>query len=373
MSRLEVGLIANPVAGVGGTVALKGSDGTEIQARARALGGRPRAAERIGRTLRSIGPGIRQIHWLTWGGEMGEEALRQAGCECRVLGHPGQPSGARDTREAARAMIAARADLVLFAGGDGTARDLLDAVGTGVPVLGIPAGVKMHSGVFATTPERAGELLARLVSGGLVSVIERSVKDLDESALRRGELRPRYFGELRVPEPGGFLQHTKERGRENEQLAITEIAAEVEERLATVDCPVILGPGSTLARIKQALGFDGTLLGFDVWHSGRVVGRDVDRAWLLDNLHQGIVVLSFTRSQGFLIGRGNQQLAPELLRRLGRPALWVVGTRTKLNSLEGRPLLMDSDDASLDLEWTGLVEVIAGYEDRLLYRLASHD
>ena len=150
-----------------------------------------------------------------------------------------------------------------------------------MPVLGIPAGVKMHSGVFTTTPERAGELLVRLLEGGTRQRGAARGRDLDEEALRRGEVRPRYFGELLVPEAGGYLQHTKERGRENEALAIQEIVAYVIERIEAIcRCPVVLGPGSTVAAIKSALGFEGTLLGFDVWHDGSVQALDVDSGWL---------------------------------------------------------------------------------------------
>lgn len=230
----------------------------------------------------------------------------------------------------------------------------------------------MHSGVFTTTPERAGQLLQSLITGGLVQSVFRDVRDLDEQALRNGRLEPRFFGEMRVPEPGGYLQHTKVSGRENEALAVQEIIADVSERLEQESRPVILGPGSTLMGIKSALGMDGTLLGIDVWQQGRQLAGDVDRHWLDSLGSQPLLVLSFTRSQGFLIGRGNQQLSPELLRSLSPTDLWVVATRTKLASLEGRPLLVDTDDPSLDLAMSGLIEIVTGYEDRLLYRVACH-
>jgi predicted polyphosphate/ATP-dependent NAD kinase len=231
----------------------------------------------------------------------------------------------------------------------------------------------MHSGVFATTPERAGALLRRLLEGGLVSLVQREVRDLDERAIRAGEIRPRLFGELTVPEPGGYLQHTKERGVESEPLAINEIVAEVIERLHELSDPVVLGPGSTLGEIKRALGFEGSLLGFDVWHQGAVLAKDVDARWLESELESACLVLSFTRGQGFLIGRGNQQLSPRFLRRIGRKSIMVVGTRTKLKSLDGRPLLMDTDDPALDRDWAGLIEVVTGYEDTLLYRLSDRE
>lgn len=372
MTPLKFGLLLNPVAGIGGSVALKGSDGTEIQAEAIARGGVPRAPERTSRALHCA-ERAGEVRWVTWGGAMGETALRDQGLKCEVLGRSRLESSGEDTREAARSLLAAGVDLIVFSGGDGTARDLLEAVGQNVPVLGIPAGVKMHSGVFATTPERAGALIDRLVQGGLVSAVSRQVRDLDEEAIHAGEIRPRFFGELKVPEPGGFLQHTKERGVESEGLAVTEIVAEVTERLVDEVRPVVLGPGSTLGEIKRALGFSGSLLGFDVWQAGAVLKLDADAHWLTDELAAARVVLSFTRGQGFLIGRGNQQLSPAFLRNVGRSALCVVGTRTKLKSLEGRPLLMDTDDPDLDRDWAGLIEVITGYEDCLYYRLSDHE
>lgn len=369
--RLKFGLIVNPVAGIGGAVGLKGSDGLQTQAAARELGGEPRSPARTLRTLAAMGTATAHADWYSPAGAMGGNCLETAGIDYQRVGEtPGEP-GPTDTLECARALCAAGVDLLVFSGGDGTARDILEAVGERIPVLGIPAGVKMHSGVFATTPERTGELLVRLLEGGLVSAVRREVRDLDEDALRRGELRPRHFGELRVPEPGGYLQHTKERGRENEALVIGDIAAYVCELIAAQSGAVVLGPGSTVGAIKSALGFTGTLLGFDVWRDGALEARDVNADWLLAHVTQGLVVLSFTRGQGFLIGRGNQQLAPEFLRRLGRDALMVVGTRSKLASLEGRPLQLDTDDAALDAEFSGLVEVVAGYEDRLFYRLTG--
>lgn len=367
---LKVGLLVNPRAGIGGAVALKGSDGVFEQALAR--GGQPRAESRVPRTLSVLGKQSACCEWYCWGGEMGERYLLDAGIRAEVLGQPGRSTSATDTRAAVTAMLSRDIDLLLFAGGDGTARDILASAAGGVVVLGIPCGVKMHSGVFATTPEAAGELLVSLTRGGLVQSVLRDVRDLDESKLREGRLEPRYFGELRVPEPGGYLQHTKVSGRESEALVSEEIAADVSERLLQTDRPVVLGPGSTLLQIKSALGMTGTLLGMDVWQQGQTLAVDADRHWLDASLDRPLVVLSFTRTQGFLLGRGNQQLSPGLLARLRREDLWVVGSRTKLATLDGRPLLIDTDDPELDRRLTGLIEITTGYEDRLLYAVASH-
>lgn len=372
---MRFGLLINPVAGLGGSVGLKGSDGAAIQEQARRRGGQARGAARAARALQAGGAALSSVRWLTWGGVMGADVLGAAGLGAEVLGQPQSPPSAADTRAAARALRDAGADLIVFCGGDGTARDILDAVGSCVPVLGVPAGVKMHSGVFATTPEAAGAVLRLLVDGGLVRAAVAEVRDLDEAALRQGAVRPRYYGELAVPEQGGFLQHTKEGGRESEALALEEIVAGVSERVRESAGVFLLGPGSSLAAIKRALGMQPTLVGVDVWHDARQVGTDVDAAWLLDYLDGTdalpALVVSFTRQQGFLLGRGNQQFSPALLRRIPRHRLWVVGTRTKLLSLEGRPLLVDTDDPALDRELAGLVEVITGYQDSVYYRVAS--
>jgi predicted polyphosphate/ATP-dependent NAD kinase len=371
---LRVGLIVNPVAGLGARAATKGSDDIAVQQQAAARGGSPRGADRGLRALRHLGIAARRVTWLTWGGAMGEAVLAKAGLAATVLGRPDTPPTATDTVAAARAMRDAGAELIVFCGGDGTARDLLRAIDGSLPVLGIPAGVKMHSGVFATTPEAAADVLAALIDGGLVQATMADVRDLDEAALREGRVAPAFYGEMAVPALGGFLQHTKESGRENEALAQEEIAADVCERIREAPGLYLLGPGSTVAVIKRALGLQATLLGVDVLHGDRQVGQDVDAAWLEGYLRghpraPATLVLSFTRGQGFLLGRGNLQLTPAVLRRVGRERLWVVGTRTKVVGLSGRPLLIDSDDVELDVAWQGLVEIVAGYQDRLWYRI----
>lgn len=374
---MKLGVLINPVAGIGGPVALKGSDGAEIQAEARARGARPRAAERMGAALRACTPVHEALEFLTWGGDMGADLLASLGIDSRILGVPERPSTAADTRAAGAALAAAGVELLLFAGGDGTARDLLDAIDERIAVLGVPAGVKMHSGVFTVTPEDTGEIVVRLVEGGLVEARRGEVRDVDEAGLRQGRVTTRYYGELRVPGLGGFLQHTKRGGREDESLAVQEIAAEVVARLERLEQEsrsptVILGPGGTVQAIGRRLGHETTLLGFDALKGARLVARDMDSR-ALDRMvdPDTILVMSFGRGQGVLFGRGNQQLQPGALSRLTRNHLWIVATRTKLASLEGRPLRVDSGDPACDASWAGLVEIITGYEDACYYRIAA--
>ncbi|MCH8141544.1 MAG: ATP-NAD kinase family protein [Proteobacteria bacterium] len=371
---LKIALLINPVAGIGGTVGLKGSDGHAIQSRAASLGGVPRGVERARRTLRHANAVIDRIDWVTWGGSMGALLFAELEIRGEVLSTPIGAPTAGDTRRAAQRFLVENVDLLVFAGGDGTARDVLAAIASKLPVLGIPAGVKMHSGVFATTPEVAGEVLVRLVHGGLVRSTLGDVRDLDEVALRAGQLRPQFYGELAVPELGGFLQHTKQGGRESELLALHEITADVVERIQADNRVCVLGPGSSVMAVKRALGMDASLIGVDVWQAGTQLGKDVNAEWLhdqidIDHRQPPVLVVSFTRGQGFLFGRGNQQLTARFLKKIPRSSVWVIGTRSKLLSLEGRPLLIDTDDPELDREWSGLLEVTTGYEDRMWYRV----
>jgi predicted polyphosphate/ATP-dependent NAD kinase len=366
---LDLGLIVNPISGIGGEAGLKGSDGEDVQHRARERGGSPRGAQRTAATLQALGELAAEFNWLTWAGPMGEDVCRPY-VQCQVLGGSANPSTAQDTMMAAQALVDAGVDLLVFAGGDGTARDIYTAVGSAVPVLGIPCGVKMNSGVFATSPSSAAVVLRRIHQGGLVRCVDAEVRDLDETALRQGEVVARFYGEMRVPEVGGYMQHTKERGRESEPLAIGEIVAYVAELVSEIKAPVILGPGGTLKQIKDALGVPGTLLGVDVLVEPGQFELDVSGLWLEQHVRADWhLILSFAAGQGIVFGRGNQQLTPEVLIRLDQTNVHLVATRTKLNTLEGRPLLVDTGNAALDARLAGLTEIIAGYQDTLFYRL----
>lgn len=367
---LRLGVLVNPVAGLGGPAALKGSDGREIQAAARALGAVPQASARMRAALEALLPLRDALCVLTWGGEMGESALTGLPFDVHIVGQSPPPTAPSDTRRAVEALLADGIDLLLFAGGDGTARDVADAAAGRAPILGVPAGVKMYSSVFALTPVDAAEVVARLVRGELVAIEEAELRDVDEDAVRAGRVAARHYGYVRCPRVGGYVQHVKSGGREDESLVKVEIAQYVAELLRSRGGTAILGPGSTVAAIKRALGIEPTLLGFDVVSRGVCVSRDAT-AWDLERLAgpDAVLVLGFGAGQGILIGRGNQQLSAALLRRLSRDRIWIVASRTKLASLAGAPLAVDTGDVDLDRALAGVVEIIAGYDDRLLYRI----
>ena len=377
--RLHIGLVVNPLAGLGGTLALKGSDGEQVRELARSLGdeGLDRA---VGRTVRALSPlkdaiDSGNIIVSCWAGMMGESALQALGVTGRVHGEAAVGiSSSNDTRTAAAELVRQGVDLLVFTGGDGTARDIYDAVGSDFPVLGIPAGVKMHSGVFAVSPEAAGELLLRLVEGGLVSLAAREVRDIDEEAFRHDQVRSRFYGDMQVPGEGRFLQHTKVGGRESPELVAVEIASWLAETMEPGRL-YLIGPGSTTAAIMEELRLANTLLGVDAVLDGELIAADTDENTLLELLgkHNGpaSIVVTVIGGQGYVFGRGNQQFSPAVIRAVGGTNVIIVAAKSKITGLEGRPLLVDTNDATLDRELAGYYPIITGYDDRILYRLEA--
>lgn len=375
MKLKKLGLIINPWAGVGGPAGLKGSDGAETVEQALAAGAEPQAQKRAATALEALQPFCEQLEILCFSGPMGETVARELGFRVTVVGGAkAEPSTAEDSERAARAIRDAGADLIIFAGGDGTARNMVNALDSAFPVLGIPAGVKMHSACFAISPRAGGEVLRRLMAGQLVDLHEREVRDIDEKSFREGRVSTRYYGELLAPEEGHFLQAVKNAGREVEELVVADIAADVVEELDP-DTLYIVGPGSTTLAVLGELGCEGTLLGVDLLRGGEVIAADVGAAQIEEAIadHRGPakIILTAIGGQGHLIGRGNQQFSPTVLRAVGRDNLVVVATKTKMTELNGRPLLIDSGDAALDEDWSGFVRVITGYRDAILYPLSN--
>lgn len=369
----HLGLIINPLAGLGGPAALKGSDGVVAEALAR--GAAPRAAERTRIALECLRPVAERIEFLTFPGAMGGDLLAELGFRHRLVGSlHGATTSAADTRRAVACLQDAGVALILFAGGDGTARDVCAAVREGQPVLGIPAGVKIHSGVYAISPRAAGELTRRLVEGGLVRLASGEVRDLDETALRDGRVAARWYGELTVPEEGGFVQQVKQGGVESEELVLADLAAWLEDSWEP-GVRYVFGPGSTLHGLAASLGLETTLLGVDVIEDGRVLAQDVTEAQLFELVdgHPAWLLVTAIGGQGHIIGRGNQQISPRVLRAIGLDRLRVVATKRKLKTLEGRPLLVDSGDPALDAAFPDAVRVWTGYKEELLYPVGHLD
>lgn len=374
----RLGLIINPLAGVGGSVALKGSDGADTVATAFDRGAIAMAEERCAQALTLLEPFKAQMVIVTVAGVMGGNLAAALGFSNRLLPDvvPLTATTADDTRAAAKALCTHGLDLLLFVGGDGTARDIYAAVGLGPVVLGVPAGVKMQSGVYANSPQAAGRLVSLMIQGALLSLIDAEVRDIDEEAYRQGKVRSRYFGQLRVPADVRYLQQVKCGGLECEALVLDEIAADI---MASMDKHglYIIGAGTTTQAIKRAMGIKGTLLGVDLVLNGELFKADATEQEILAALSvlpvgkTATLIITLIGGQGHLFGRGNQQLSPAVIRVIGRDHIWVVASKDKLNTLNGRPILLDTGDQALNHQLSGYMRVITGYEDYVIYPVSD--
>ena len=371
---LKIGFLLNPIAGIGGPVALKGSDGVVAEAKRR--GGESKVATRVSACLAGLVRSKDRIQWITMPGEMGADVLADFGMNFSVVGAITQgKTTAEDTRKGVGLIETHSVDLLLFGGGDGTARDIFDAAPSSSAILGIPCGVKMHSGVFGTSPGAVAEIIRKIVQGDLLSVLPGEIRDIDERALRDGAVKSRFYGELPVPDDVRYVQQTKSGGREVESLVVQEIAAEIEENLEP-DTLYLMGPGTTVAGVMDVMGLASTLLGIDVVLNGDLIEEDATETelWSLVNQHKLTKILvTVIGGQGYIFGRGNQQLSPRIIRKVGIGNIVIIASKSKLGELNGRPLLVDSGDAELDTELAGMTPVITGYEDKVLYRIGLTD
>ncbi len=372
VAEKRLGLIVNPVAGIGGRVGLKGSDGAEIQKKALELGAVPQSLNRAIQALERIKSIKDDLELITYPGEMGEDAARACGFEPTVIGSIKQgETTAEDTKIAAREMVRLKVNLLLFAGGDGTARDIYSAIGEGIPVLGIPAGVKIHSAVFATSAISTGDLAVSYLRGRVSSLREAEVMDTDEEAFRQGIVSAKLYGYLKIPFRRRFVQSLKVASSPGEKASSEAIACDVVDRMGD-DSLYIIGPGTTTRAITSKLGLNKTLVGVDVFFKGKLLTTDVDESQLLNLLEgrKAKIIVTPIGGQGCIFGRGNQQISPEVIKRVGKENIIVVSTPEKLNSLSGRPLWVDTGDRAVDRMLGGYIRVVTGYNEQVICKVS---
>lgn len=370
--RLQsIGLIVNPIAGMGGPVALKGTDGAAVLARARAMGAAPLASTRAILALTRLRASAPAAQLVCAPGAMGGDAASAAGFEPVLIDHaiPAETT-AEDTRAAARELLRRNVGLILFAGGDGTARDIQEIAGDRAALLGIPCGVKMHSAVFAISPEAAGQLAAVFVNEPhKLAWHDGEVMDVDEEALRAGRVSARLFGYARVPAERNLVQGPKMASL-GEDAALEALAAQIAGELER-DTIYLFGPGHSTKLILKHLGLSGTLLGVDAFRNGKVLGRDLTAAQVEDIVDgpRAKIVVSVIGGQGYIFGRGNQQFTPAVIRRLGRGNIIVIASQAKLLTLGQNRLLVDTGDPALDRELAGFIRVEIGPSRSTMMRI----
>jgi len=365
---LKIGFIVNPIAGMGGRVGLKGTDG--ILKDAIALGAKPvspvRAMEFLGK-LKELQL-KHAIELITCLGLMGEDEAKYAGFPAKVLPLPiKSETTAEDTKLAVKQMIALGVDLIVFVGGDGTARDILDAMRgmNGLPVLGVPSGVKMYSGIFAINPAEASEVVVAFVDKAS-QMMDFEIMDADERAIRRDRFSVRLYGFLRGPFVPMRLQGSKQVSPETldeheNQMAVARFVVESMDPRGVY----ILGPGTTIKCVADLLGVEKTVLGVDIYQEKTVI-KDVNEERILQEIRDfrnAWIVVSPIGRQGMLFGRGNQQISPEIIKRIGKERIIIVATKSKIQGIEGGILRVDTGDSDVDKLLRGYVKVVTDYRE----------
>ncbi len=396
---MKIGLLVNPYAGLGGKAGLKGSDGAQIRDQAlqyheqepikHAIKRTQRFFDRFSQLMLEYSPQDKQsilsdtVEFILPMGELGalyaddlilKDQKLAISLSFKVLPEFERQHNSLDSKLACQQLLQEGVDLLLFVGGDGTARDVLDALNANDKpaqlCLGIPSGVKMQSGVFAISPEAAAEMLLDLICCNLnVSQIQ-DVRDIDEQALRESKVRSSYYGQLQTLFSPRYLQHIKQAGAESDELALEDVLAYLEDELVS-EGAFLIGPGSTNFNLLERMGIEATLVGFDALVDGELFKLDLNANECLEFYQQYPdlkILISPTPNQGFLLGRGNQQITNDLLKQLDlQTQLIIVATKNKLQSLDKRPLLVDTDEPEFDKTLSGFYKVLVAYEEWVLY------
>ncbi|MHA1239882.1 MAG: ATP-NAD kinase family protein [Promethearchaeota archaeon] len=361
----KIGLIANPIAGMGGSVGLKGTDG-DIYKEALKRGATPITPKRVNDFL-SILKNLENILLLVAPGKMGEDYVKNLGFQFKKIGEIDEITTAEDTKRIAKLMLEEQVELLIFCGGDGTARDIFDAIQLKIPVVAIPSGVKMFSSIFALNPKAAAQIVNKFIEE-TIDTQEKEVLDIDEDAFRDNRLVSKLYGYLIVPKIQNLIQNAKDSskvGRTNDENKY-EIAQQIIETMEEGTL-FILGPGTTVKSITDQLNMVKSLLGVDAIYNKSLIGKDLNENGIIEllNKYQKVkIIITPIGGQGFVFGRGNKQFTPKILRRVGKNNIIIIGTEDKIKSL--KCLRVDTGDDETDRMLEGLTKVVIGYKEELI-------
>lgn len=355
---------------MGGKVGLKGTDGAGVLQRALELGAEPEAPQKAQKALEILVPLKGRLEVITCPGPMGEEEAVAVGFAPKVIGEKKSITGPEDTERAARKMVDLGIDLLLFAGGDGTARNVYNAIRDKIPALGIPAGVKIHSAVYASHPRGAGEVALKYLQGELTTLKEAEVMDIDEDAFRQGQVTARLYGYLTIPYERQLVQSLKAGRAEGEEAALDAVADRILEEMEQ-DILYIIGPGTSTRPIMEKLNLPNTLLGVDIIKNRQPVAGDVNEEEILKHLdgQKAKIIVTVIGGQGYIFGRGNQQLSGKVIQKVGKENIRIIATKTKIVSLRGQPLLVDTGDDEVNAQFNGYMRVVTSYNEEAMYEV----
>ena len=368
---LTVGLIINPISGMGGSVGLKGTDGKDILKQAIDLGAKPSAIERVREFLKELSSIKSKLKFLTCPGLMGASILEEYGYLYEEISGPifnnlkeELNTTAEHTIFAAKKMkLNNDLKLLVFLGGDGTARDVLKAIGEDFPCLGIPTGVKIYSSVFSLNPRIAASIVMQFLWDE-IPLKKSEVLDIDEKEYRKGNLVSKLYGYLLTPFNPDFSQRSKMGTPDSDLNNQERIAKRIVENLERDTC-YLLGPGTTIKAIADLLEQEKTVLGIDLLLNNEIIAHDLNERAILEHVNGKKVKLitSLIGRQGFLFGRGNLQLTPQVLRLIGPENIIVVATKFKLLNIPNQVLRIDTRDPKLDEELKGFYRVMVDYDE----------
>jgi len=348
---------------MGGAVGLKGTDGKIILQKAIALGAKPVATQRAETFLSELSPTKPHLTLIVGPGEMGERQAKKLNYTYYAIGEDKKETTSEDTQTVAKAILDAGVDLLVFCGGDGTTRDIQRAIDLKVPVLGVPTGVKMHSALFAVNPQAAARVAMRYLWSEL-PIREAEVMDVDENEFRKGRLSAELYGYMLSPFEPHLIQGNKMATpmTENELENQAAIAVYIIEEMQP-DVLYIMAPGTTTRTVADLLDQKKTLLGVDLLENNKIVAPDVNEQQILQALKgkTAHIIVTPIGGQGFIFGRGNQQISNRVIRQVGLKNITIIATKSKLDRLSS--LRVDTSDPELDKEFRARkVQVITDYK-----------
>jgi predicted polyphosphate/ATP-dependent NAD kinase len=376
---VQIGFLVNPIAGMGGRVGLKGTDG--VLEKAVMLGAKPIAPQKAKEMLRefcALSINYRDHQWITCGGDMGNSELESVGIKNKQIVYlPSEnTTSTDDTKNACKKFLEHHIDLLVFCGGDGTTRDIFTIIDKKIPLLGIPAGVKMHSGVFGINTTAAAKMLYEFINERL-TIGDAEIMDLDEELYRMGVWKVRLFGVAKAIVEPTYIQVGK---AFFESVSDDEVKDELAEHINDElekhpDWLFLFCSGGTIDYIAKKLNIQHTLLGIDAVYQKQLIGKDVNEEQILALLKKypkTKILLSPIGAQGFILGRGNLQLSSTIINKIGIDNIIVVATPSKLSHT---PILrVDTGDKKLDRLFAtqGYLMVVIGYRLSRVVKLQTN-
>ncbi|MCP4763527.1 MAG: ATP-NAD kinase family protein [archaeon] len=373
----KIGLIINPIAGMGGSVGLKGTDGKNILEKALELGAEPKSNDRARLFLSKMNALKNKITIITAPNVMGGNLIKEFGFKTKILDEQMfdhvlniYSTTNKDTIKAVENLKKENISLLVFVGGDGTARDVLQSIGQEIPCLGVPAGVKIHSSVFSINPEKAAQLTLEFLWGE-APLRESEVLDIDEEEFRNNRVISKLYGFLLTPysplysQPSKMASPQTESENENKEAIANWIIEEMDE-----ECYYIIGPGTTTKTITDILNENKTLLGVDLLKNKKTIGMDLNEQDLLKKIDGKAVKMIVTPigRQGFVFGRGNLQITGKVIEKVGYKNIIIICTKYKFSTIPNGILRIDSRDPEVDNKLRGMYRILVNYGE---YKIAK--